>query len=84
MVFEQLEDGYLMDPPEGCPEGIYDIMTDCWCYEPSGRPPFFAIKSMLARSFGMCMTLQVFLVVLLLMTVNNDQVKAAHLAVVHC
>ena len=42
-----------MDPPEGCPEGIYDIMTECWCYQPQGRPSFIVVMTMLARSFGM-------------------------------
>ena len=42
-----------MDPPEGCPDGVYDIMTDCWCFEPNGRPPFKVVKTLLAKSFGM-------------------------------
>ncbi len=41
-----------MDPPEGCPDGIYDIMTECWSYLPSERPVFDVVKILLSKSFG--------------------------------
>ena len=52
-VLENLEDGYLMDPPDGCPGGIYDIMCHCWEMEPQDRPNFPALQQMLQKSFGM-------------------------------
>lgn len=51
-VLEQLEDGYMMDPPEGCPDGIYDIMTECWALDPQLRPNFYILNKLLAKSFG--------------------------------
>ena len=51
-VLEQIEDGYLMDPPDGCPDGVYDLMTECWSLERKARPTFVAVREMLARSFG--------------------------------
>ena len=51
-VLETLEDGLLMDPPEGCPTGIYDIMCSCWEMEPNDRPSFPSLQQMLSQSFG--------------------------------
>ena len=52
VVLETLEDGLLMDPPEGCPTGIYDIMCSCWEMEPNDRPSFPSLQQMLSQSFG--------------------------------
>ena len=41
-----------MDPPEGCPDGIYDIMTECWALDPQLRPNFYILNKLLAKSFG--------------------------------
>ena len=51
-VLETLEDGLLMDPPDGCPDDIYDIMCCCWDMEPSERPSFPSLQQMLSKSFG--------------------------------
>ena len=42
-----------MDPPDGCPDNIYDIMCHCWEMEPNERPDFPRLKDLLARTFGM-------------------------------
>ena len=47
-VLEQLEDGYKMDPPEGCPYHIYSIMEECWILEPSQRPSFTKLLELLS------------------------------------
>ena len=54
-VLETLEDGIVMDPPDGCPDNIYDIMCHCWEIEPHERPDFVRLRELLARSFGECM-----------------------------
>ena len=49
---KQLEDGYVMDPPDGCPNGIDDIMTLCWQFDSNNRPTFENLQAMLSKSFG--------------------------------
>ena len=49
---EQLEDGFVMDPPDGCPNGIYNIMTLCWQFDSVDRPTFENLQVMLSKSFG--------------------------------
>uniref|UniRef100_A0A8C8BFB3 Tyrosine-protein kinase n=1 Tax=Otus sunia TaxID=257818 RepID=A0A8C8BFB3_9STRI len=39
-VTELLEQGYRMDPPEGCPPTVYALMRSCWELEPGKRPSF--------------------------------------------
>ncbi|XP_076020484.1 tyrosine-protein kinase ABL1 isoform X2 [Genypterus blacodes] len=39
-VYERLEKDYRMDRPEGCPEKVYELMRDCWRWNPSERPSF--------------------------------------------
>ncbi|XP_068430020.1 tyrosine-protein kinase ABL1 isoform X2 [Clinocottus analis] len=39
-VYELLEKDYRMDRPEGCPEKVYELMRDCWRWNPSERPSF--------------------------------------------
>ena len=36
-----------MDPPDGCPDEIYQIMRDCWAADPNGRPNFTRIMKAL-------------------------------------
>lgn len=46
-VIEQLEMGYRMSCPKGCPESIYMEMLKCWDRNPDKRPTFeylFACK----------------------------------------
>ena len=42
-----VEKGYRMDAPDGCPDTIYKIMTDCWAHEPNNRPNFTRIMKSL-------------------------------------
>ena len=37
-----------MDPPDGCPNEIYQIMRDCWAADPDQRPNF--VTSYLLRN----------------------------------
>ncbi|XP_076868100.1 tyrosine-protein kinase ABL1 isoform X1 [Brachyhypopomus gauderio] len=39
-VYELLEKDYRMDRPEGCPEKVYELMRDCWRWNPAERPTF--------------------------------------------
>lgn len=39
-VYELLEKDYRMDRPEGCPEKVYELMRNCWRWNPSERPTF--------------------------------------------
>lgn len=46
-VATHVESGYRMEAPEGCPDKIYKIMTDCWEKDPSQRPNFTRIEKAL-------------------------------------
>eukprot|EP00035_Acanthoeca_spectabilis_P021685 m.439610 g.439610 ORF g.439610 m.439610 type:complete len:672 (-) comp18403_c0_seq1:923-2938(-) len=39
-VVSKIDEGYRMEKPQGCPEGLYNIMLDCWKTEPMDRPTF--------------------------------------------
>lgn len=39
-VYELLQRDYRMERPEGCPEKVYELMRDCWRWNPSERPSF--------------------------------------------
>ena len=40
IVLQQIERGYRMPAPPGCPELLYQIMLDCWKNSPDDRPTF--------------------------------------------
>lgn len=42
----------MMEPPDNCPDGIYDIMTSCWQYDPAIRPNFELVRIMLNKPLG--------------------------------
>lgn len=46
---ELLEEGYRMDPPEGCPPAIYALMKSCWEMEPGKRPSFKKLTEKLQK-----------------------------------
>ena len=43
-VAQHVERGYRMDAPDGCPNGMYKIMKDCWEKDLSIRPNFTRIE----------------------------------------
>lgn len=51
-VLEEIENGYLMDQPDTCPDGMYDIMCKCWEMEPPDRPSFQTLQLLLQQSFS--------------------------------
>lgn len=46
-VVKHVERGYRMEAPEGCPDGIYDIMRAAWSIDPEQRPSFASVLSSL-------------------------------------
>ncbi|XP_053598709.1 tyrosine-protein kinase CSK [Microplitis demolitor] len=43
-VVKCVEKGYKMEPPDGCPSEVYDIMKQAWDLQPEKRPTFHDIK----------------------------------------
>ena len=39
-VYQLLETGYRMECPPGCPFRVYNLMRECWKWEPERRPTF--------------------------------------------
>lgn len=39
-VLHQVEHGYRMPCPTGCPQALYEIMLECWHKDPMKRPCF--------------------------------------------
>ncbi|XP_078685529.1 uncharacterized protein LOC144918542 [Branchiostoma floridae x Branchiostoma belcheri] len=37
---DRLQAGFRMRKPEGCPTGMYDLMLQCWRWQPAERPSF--------------------------------------------
>lgn len=50
-VLEQVERGYRMPCPQGCPESLHEMMRLCWKKEPDERPTFEYIQSFLEDYF---------------------------------
>ncbi|XP_073974449.1 tyrosine-protein kinase Abl isoform X2 [Rhodnius prolixus] len=50
-VYHMLEKGYRMECPPGCPPKIYDLMRQCWQWEPQDRPTFQEIHHALENMF---------------------------------
>ncbi len=40
-----------MDPPDNCPDEMYDLMCVCWEIEPGSRPSFTSLRHQLTKSF---------------------------------
>ncbi|KAJ8029238.1 Tyrosine-protein kinase CSK [Holothuria leucospilota] len=47
-----VNNNYRMEPPEGCPQFIYKLMTDCWKMNPKDRPTFQNMVSRLESVQG--------------------------------
>ena len=52
-VLHQVEHGYRMPPPPGCPSTLYDIMVECWHKDPMKRPTFETLTWKLEDFFTM-------------------------------
>ena len=48
-VVRHVERGYRMEPPEGCPPLITELMSDCWALEAQARPTFSDLNYKLKR-----------------------------------
>lgn len=46
-VAQHVDRGYRMDAPDGCPDSVYSIMSECWKKDPSQRPNFTRIERLL-------------------------------------
>ncbi|XP_040916192.1 tyrosine-protein kinase Lck [Toxotes jaculatrix] len=46
-VIQNLERGYRMPKPENCPDGLYNIMGECWKENAEERPTFDYLRSVL-------------------------------------
>ena len=44
---EQVQRGYRMPKPDGCPDPLYEIILSCWKDEPESRPTFEYLQSAL-------------------------------------
>ncbi|KAH9504581.1 Tyrosine-protein kinase Src42A [Bulinus truncatus] len=52
-VLHQVEHGYRMPCPQGCPKALYEIMLDCWRKEEIERPTFETLQWKLEEFFSM-------------------------------
>lgn len=43
-ILDYIKRGGRLPPPEVCPQSIYNVMKDCWRYEPIERPTFFLLS----------------------------------------
>ena len=50
-VVEALQTGYRMPCPPDCPDGLFEIMTECWGSDPDSRPTFESILYQLENFF---------------------------------
>ena len=49
--FQLLESGYRMECPPGCPVRVYELMRQCWNWEPANRPAFLEIHYAMENMF---------------------------------
>lgn len=50
-VYHLLESGYRMDAPQGCPTRVYELMKQCWLWNPVDRPTFSSSHHSLETMF---------------------------------
>ena len=43
-VLHQVEQGYRMPKLPECPDGLYEIMLECWHRDPMSRPSFETLQ----------------------------------------
>lgn len=46
-LYRLLSEGYRMQQPANCSDEIYDIISQCWCENPTDRPSFSGVCSRL-------------------------------------
>ncbi|XP_041966330.1 tyrosine-protein kinase CSK-like [Alosa sapidissima] len=46
-VVPQVEKGYVMTPPDGCPAPVYEVMKLCWTLNADTRPSFRKLREQL-------------------------------------
>ena len=46
-VLEQVEEGYRMPKPDGCPDALFTVMFTTWDHDAEKRPTFEYLKSTL-------------------------------------
>ncbi|KAF4796548.1 Tyrosine-protein kinase FRK [Turdus rufiventris] len=56
-VIQQLDIGYRLPQPEGCPDLLYKIMQQCWSAEPDARPSFESLSEQLEILTSICIHL---------------------------
>lgn len=52
-VMLNVEKGYRLPPPEGCPKPVYQLMVQCWNPRRKMRPTFMSITERLQMSYDM-------------------------------
>ncbi|KAF1769652.1 hypothetical protein GCK72_001469 [Caenorhabditis remanei] len=52
-VLQQVDVGYRMPCPAGCPPALYDIMQQCWRSDPDKRPTFETLQWKLEDLFNL-------------------------------
>ena len=50
-VIGKLENGERLPLPPGCPPNLYSVMRQCWAYEPSKRPTFQDLKTIMSEEY---------------------------------
>jgi serine/threonine protein kinase len=50
-ILEQVQQGYRMPQPKGCPDELYDVMLGCWKEKPEDRSTFKSVQFPLNRIF---------------------------------
>ncbi|PRP86677.1 putative leucine-rich repeat receptor-like protein kinase [Planoprotostelium fungivorum] len=50
-VVEHTLRGYTLSQPEGCPAGLFEIMSACWQMNPVERPTFLEIRNQILKRF---------------------------------
>ncbi|VDP98020.1 unnamed protein product [Trichobilharzia regenti] len=48
-VLRQVDAGYRMSKPPGCPPELYDLMLECWAADENKRPSFATIHARLEQ-----------------------------------
>lgn len=56
-VIQQLDSGYRLPQPVGCPDLLYKIMQQCWSAEPDARPSFESLREQLEILTSICIHL---------------------------